>query len=152
LYEARKKYWLLSHKTDGPSLSPKDSAIVDKMNVKDSLFIHYLNSHVGDSMMFTLEEKCNSYLGKTGKTDTVTDYKEGRKIVDLRYSQLIKARENSFLSFFKEPEIAERVHFQKAVYCVPYNGFSFYKIDYKGDMPKNLKKAYNQMNEMNGNR
>jgi hypothetical protein len=152
LYEARKKYWLLSHKTDGPSLSPKDSAIVDKMNVKDSLFIHYLNSHAGDSMMFTLEEKCNSYLGKTGKTDTVTDYKEGRKIVDLRYSQLIKARENSFLSFFKEPEIAERVHFQKAVYCVPYNGFSFYKIDYKGDMPKNLKKAYNQMNEMNGNR
>jgi hypothetical protein len=30
---------------------------------------------------------------------------------------------------------------------VPYNGFSFYKIVYKGEIPESLKKAYSQMNE-----
>jgi hypothetical protein len=151
-YEAKKKYWLLSHKTDGPSLSTKDSATVDKMNVKDSLFVHYLNKHAGDSMMFTLQERCKAYIGKTGIQDSGINTTAGSRIVEVRYSQLVKTRENSFLAFFKEPEIANRIHFQKAVYSVPYNGFSFYKIDYNGDIPKNLKKAYRQMNELNGNR
>jgi hypothetical protein len=151
-YEAKKKYWLVSHKMDGPSLGIKDSAIIDKMNVKDSLFVHYLNSHAGDSMMFTLQERCNAFLGKTGIQDSGKNKTAGSRIVEARYIQLVKTRENSFLSFFKEPEIAHRIHFQKAVYSVPYNGFSFYKIDYNGDIPKNLKKAYTQMNELNGNR
>ena len=150
-YEAKKKYWLVSHKMDGPSLSIKDSAIVDKMNVKDSIFVHYLTNHAGDSMMFTLQERCNAFLGKTSIQDSGKNKSADSKIVEARYSQLVKTRENSFRSFFKEPEIADRIHFQKAVYSVPYNGFSFYKIDYKGDMPKNLKKAYSQMNELNGN-
>jgi Domain of Unknown Function (DUF748) len=151
-FEAKKKYWLVSHKTDGSSLSIKDSSIVDKMNVKDSLFVHYLNKHTGDSMMFTLQERCNAYIGKTGIQDSGKNKTAGSRLVEARYSQLVKTRENSFLAFFKEPEIAKRIHFQKAVYSVPYNGFSFYKIDYKGDIPKNLKKAYSQMNELNGNR
>jgi hypothetical protein len=151
-YEAKKKYWLISHKTDGPSLSIKDSSIVDKMNVKDSLFVHYLNKHAGDSMMFTLQEKCNAFLGKTGIQDSGRNKTAMSRIVEARYSQLVKTRENSFLAFFKEPNIAKRIHFQKPVYGVPYNGFSFYKIDYSGDIPKNLKKAYSQMYEWNGNR
>ena len=151
-YEAKKKYWLVTHKTDKASFSAKDSATVDKMNVKDSLFVHYLNTHAGDSMMFTLEERCNAFLGKTDIQDSVKKKTAGSIIVEARYRQLIKTRENSFLAFFKEPEIAHRIHFQKAVYSVPFNGFSFYKIDYNEDIPKNLKKAYRQMNELNGNR
>jgi hypothetical protein len=32
---------------------------------------------------------------------------------------------------------------------IPYNGFSFYKITYKGDVPESLTKAYRKMNELN---
>ena len=32
---------------------------------------------------------------------------------------------------------------------VPYNGFSFYKIIYKGEFPDDIKKAYLKMNELN---
>jgi hypothetical protein len=103
-------------------------------------------------MMFTLEEKCKAFLGKTGIPDSGRNKTAVSKIVEARYSQMAKTRENAFRSFFKEPGIANRIHFQKTVYSVPYNGFSFYKIDYKGDMPKNLKKAYRQMDELNENR
>ena len=32
---------------------------------------------------------------------------------------------------------------------LPFNGFSYYKIDYKGDIPKSLEKAYERINELN---
>ena len=32
---------------------------------------------------------------------------------------------------------------------IPYNGFSLYKIEYKGEIPKELKKAYDELDELN---
>ena len=42
-----------------------------------------------------------------------------------------------------------RVKILKGEYVIPYNGFSFYKIEYKGEFPESLIKAYKQMNEFN---
>jgi hypothetical protein len=62
---------------------------------------------------------------------------------------LIKERENSFISLFKKRDVDKRVKFLKGENVVPYNGFSFYKIEYKGEFPAQLLKAYQQMNELN---
>ena len=42
-----------------------------------------------------------------------------------------------------------RVKILKGEQVVPYNGFSFYKIEYKGEFPESLIKAYHNMNELN---
>jgi hypothetical protein len=34
-------------------------------------------------------------------------------------------------------------------YVIPYNGFSFYKIEYNGEIPESLIKAYQEMNDLN---
>ena len=151
-YEAKKKYYLASHKMDADSFIKKDSVIVDEISAKDSLFVHYLNKQVADTMLFTIQEKCKAYIGKTSNTDTGNYLVEGMKKVDAQFNILVKRRENMFSSFFKENGIEKRVSFQKAENIVPFNGFSYYKIDYKGDIPKNLKKAYSQMNDLEENR
>jgi hypothetical protein len=35
---------------------------------------------------------------------------------------------------------------------IPFNGFSYYKITYKGDFPESLLKAYSDINEMDNKR
>jgi hypothetical protein len=32
---------------------------------------------------------------------------------------------------------------------IPYNGFSFYKIEYHGEIPESLINAYQEMNDLN---
>jgi len=32
---------------------------------------------------------------------------------------------------------------------IPYNGFSFFKIEYSGEFPESLIRAYQEMNELN---
>ena len=32
---------------------------------------------------------------------------------------------------------------------IPYNGFSYIKIVYQGDVPKSLRKAYEEMRDLN---
>ncbi len=146
-YEAKKKYYLVSHKVDGNSFSKEDSVNVDRMSVKDSLFVHYINNQVRDTMMFNIQDKCYAFLGKTANTDSGNYSMEGRKIVDIQFSRLVNVRETLFRSFFKEYGVGNRIKFQKEEYSVPYNGFSFYKIDYQGEIPASLKEAYNQMNQ-----
>jgi hypothetical protein len=45
--------------------------------------------------------------------------------------------------------VDNRVNILKGENVVPYNGFSFYRIEYKGEFPESLIKAYNQLNEYN---
>lgn len=146
-YEAKKKYYLESHKLNGSSFTKGDSIILDKMTVKDSPFVHYINSQVRDSMMFTFQEKCLAYIGKAEGTKKSNYSQTGKKIVDEQFLRLTKDRESLFRSFFKGPGIENRIKFLKQENTVPFNGFSFYRIDYKGDIPKGLKKAYKQANE-----
>jgi hypothetical protein len=102
-------------------------------------------------MLFTIQEKCLAYVGKSSINDTGNYLAEGRKKIDFQFTRLVNERERQFRSFFKETSTGSRIRFNKEDDRVPFNGFSFYKIDYKGDIPKKLKKAYMQMNDINGN-
>lgn len=133
LFEAKQKYFLQSGNLTGKVLSEEDSIFVDNMSVKDSLFIHYLDKVTAQSRMFTLQEKCNSIIKK--------------EIVQKRFLELVDKREKSFKDSFGA--LASRVKFGKEVSMVPFNGFSYYKIDYPGEIPKSLTKAYQQMGELN---
>lgn len=134
-FEAKKKYFLLIHKKNLKLFNEEDSVNVDKMSVKDSSFVHYLNKQIKGSMIFTIQERCAMII------DSAT--------VNAKYNQLNKEREKTFIYYFKEREVEKRIKIYSNKNVIPYNGFSFYKIEYKGELPKSLIKAYQQMNELN---
>jgi len=134
-FEAKKKYFMALNNKSSGSFSTQDSDKVDKMSVKDSLFTLYLNKHEKDSLVFTVQEKC------TGIIDSA--------FVNSKFDQLNKERENAFIHYFKIKGVDNRVKILKGEQVVPYNGFSFYKIEYKGEFPESLMKAYHNMNELN---
>jgi hypothetical protein len=133
-FEAKKKYFLLSGNKNA-LFTEDDSLKVDKMSVKDSLFVHYLNKNVGNAMMFTIQEKCSKYTGLV--------------LINSRFKQLNKRREEAFIQEFKQKGVQNRVKMHAGENNIPYNGFSYYKIVYKGEIPETLSKAYQKMNELN---
>jgi len=134
-YEAKKKYFMAVNHRNAQTFSKDDSAKVDKMSAKDAQFVKYLNRQTNDSMLYTIQDKCARLIGGT--------------LVDNKYIQLNKERENIFIAYFKEKGVEKRVKISAGESVIPYNGFSFYKIDYKGDYPKALISAYRNMNELN---
>ena len=53
-------------------------------------------------------------------------------------------------SILKKRGVEKRVSIsERTKMLIPYNGFSFYKIEYKGEFPESLIKAYKQMNDFN---
>ena len=60
-----------------------------------------------------------------------------------------KKREEAFLTYFKEKGVEKQIRISPAKNVTPYNGFSYYKIEYKAEYPEALIKAYRQMNEIN---
>jgi len=135
LYEAKKKFYLLREKMDALQFIEKDSIRVDKMSVKDSLFVQYLERNTNNSLAFTIQEKCLA----------VFDQQKLNKL----YDELNEVREKNILSLFIKHELMKQVTIHKADMIVPYNGFSFFKIVYSGDLPDKLEKAYNEMNDLN---
>ena len=134
-FEAKKKYYLLTNKIDQQSLSESDIERIDKMSVKDAQFVQHLNKVLKDSMIFTIQEKCSRYIGSS--------------IVDSEYKKLNENRKSIFINFFKKENVESRVKIAQANTVIPYNGFSFYKIEYIGELPKSLLNAYNDMNQLN---
>ncbi len=134
-FEAKKKYFLSGKNRNAGALSADDSVRVDKMSVKDSLFVHYLNKHLKDSLIFTIQEKCAGIIDSA--------------FVRTKFNRLNKERENVFISYFRKMKVDNQVKFLKGENVVPYNGFSLYKIEYKGKYPEFLIKAYQAMNEFN---
>jgi hypothetical protein len=134
-FEARKKYFLSLNAQKGQKLSEDDSLKVDKMSVKDSLFIHFLNKKVNDTMLFTVQGKCNRLVGS--------------ELVNIKFSQLNKSRADAFMLEFKKKGVDKRIKIYPGDNSIPYNGFSFYKIEYNNDYPEDLIKAYQQMEEYN---
>jgi Domain of Unknown Function (DUF748). len=134
-FEAKKKYFMVTNNINAKSFSVEDSAKVDKMSVKDSLFVRYLDEKVKDSLVFTVQEKCTSIIDSA--------------IINARFEQLNKERKNTFISYFKKREVEKQVKFSTAKNVIPYNGFSFYKIEYNGEIPESLFKAYQQMKDLN---
>ncbi len=133
LYEAKRKYYL--EKNNITKLDEKDSLEVEKMSVKDSAFVRFLNAYVKDSSLFTIQEKCRVYLGN--------------RLVQGKYADLLQQREKTFLKYFKENETDNQIKILAADNTVPFNGFSYYKISYKGDIPDKLLEAYQKMEEFN---
>jgi hypothetical protein len=134
-FEAKKKYYLSLQKENLQQLNEEDSEYVDKMSVKDSSFVHYLNKHLTHALAFTIQDKCSNIISPAQ--------------VNAKFNRLNKARENTFYSYFKTQGVLNRVTFSPSQSSIPYNGFSFYKIQYKGDMPDFLLKAYKEMDELN---
>jgi hypothetical protein len=134
-FEAKKKYFLVMNNKNASSFSIEDSAIVDIMSVKDSAFIHYLNLQIKDSLIFTIQEKCTSIVDSS--------------VINTKFHQLIKDREHAFNLIFSKKDVANRIKISKSEFIVPFNGFSFYKIEYQGEIPESLIRAYKEMNELN---
>lgn len=135
LFEAKKKYYMQKEKIDNANFSERDSINIDKMSIKDSSFVKYLDRHTKDPLAFTIQEKCLS----------VIDQKQLNK----RYNDMNSIREKNFLSIFIHQELMKQVTMHKPDMIIPFNGYSFFKILYTGDLPETLEKAYNQMNELN---
>jgi hypothetical protein len=134
-FEAKKVFYLLTNNKNAQSFNEEDSEKVDKMSAKDSLFVHYVNKKVNDSMLFTMQEKCAALIDSA--------------IINAAYAQIIKDREAAFIFYFKKRKVEKRVNFSASENVIPYNGFSYYKIAYKGEFPGSLIKAYHKMNELN---
>ena len=134
-FEAKKRFFLKTHPENALSFSEADSTIVDKMSIKDSLFVQYLNRQIKDSLLFTIQEKCSRLIGSS--------------IVNARLNALNKQRLNAFMFYFRQKGVEKQVKISSSVSMIPYNGFSFYKIVYKGDYPESLMKTYLKMNELN---
>ena len=120
------------------SLNIDDSMRVDKMSVKDGLFVQYLNKEVGDSMLFTIQDKCSHFISSA--------------IVNEKLDKLKNQREASFILPFKNKSIENRVKIFACKNDIPYNGFSLFKIEYLGKFPDFLIRANRQMNELNSER
>ncbi len=134
-FEAKKKYFLAINNLNSFSFTEADSERVEKMSAKDSLFVRYLNKHINTSTIFTIQEKCTKFVGA--------------KIVNTKFRQLNKDREINFMLCFKKREVEKQVKISRGDHVIPYNGFSFYKIEYKVEFPDYLIKAYDEMNELN---
>jgi hypothetical protein len=129
-YEAKKKYFLLSHSR----YSEEDSLFVEKMSVKDSSFTKYLNKQHAQGLVFTVHEKCYHFVGND--------------LVNNKYTQLIKQREKIFRSYFIDNGTEEQIKMMENKNEIPFNGFSFYKLRYKGKFPKDLGRLYDKAEKL----
>jgi uncharacterized protein DUF748 len=134
-YEAKKKYYLSINQGETRPFSEDDSEHVERMSIRDSMFIRYLNKHLTHALEFTLQDKCTSLIGVA--------------VINTKFNQLTKNRKNAFLSYFKDKDVGTRVKFSPIQNNIPYNGFSYYKIEFKGELPDYLIKAYAKMAELN---
>ncbi len=133
-FEAKKKYFLRNH--NNLSLNEGDSIAIDKISIKDSLFVKFLDKNIDNKMMFTIQEKCRAFIDPN--------------ILIGKLNQLLRHRENTFRSYFKANNTDSQIHIHLNENGIPYNGFSYYKIKYKGEIPESLLSAFISMNEMNG--
>jgi hypothetical protein len=86
-------------------------------------------------MTFTAQEKCAIIISQN--------------IVNARFAQLNRERATAFTYYFKKKNVEGQVKMAGANSVIPYNGFSFYRIEYNGELPESLKRAYAKMNDLN---
>ena len=135
-FEAKKKYFL-SSRSKSETFTNNDSTKVNKMSIKDAAFMHLLKKGrgAGDTLMFTIQDKCNYYLANNS--------------VNSEYKKLVRERDRVFKEFFVKNGTLDRVKFHTSNDSVPYSGFSSYKIIYHGPIPESLQRAYREMHELN---
>ena len=135
LYEAKKKYYLIAHQKTKRDYSEDDSLEVTRMSAKDKAFVKYISRNLSDTVMFTLQEKCVNFVGN--------------KTVNASFTELVNARKASFRQTFTENGTLQQVKISKGRSSIPYNGFSYFRIEYPQGMDDKLRKAYDKMNALN---
>lgn len=135
LFEAKKKYFLVTHSKGEAAFDAKDSIDVERMSSKDSVFVKYVEAQIKNKTFVTIQQKCLAFVGQ--------------KLVNSKYKRVLKSREETFSSYFKANNTIERVKIVAGNGKIPYNGFSYHEIKYKGDFPESLREAYEEMNEIN---
>lgn len=132
-FEAKKKYVL--SKSKSKSLTEEDSVQTERMSIKNSDFLVYINKFSDNKSKYTIQEKCATIISQS--------------IITTRLNQLNSNRRQEFLSYFKKEGVEKQVKIYSISNKVPFDGFSFYKIEYKGEMPTSLINAYRRMNQLN---
>jgi Domain of Unknown Function (DUF748) len=133
-YETKKKFFLLDRKNK-KDFTEEDSLAVSMMSVKDPGLVRYISKNLSDTVMFTLHEKCINFVGK--------------EIVNNQMMQLVKSRETSFRELFLANGTESQVSIRATKNDIPFNGFSYFKLEYPGEIPRALEKAYQRMNDLN---
>lgn len=136
-YEAKKKYYMKVTGISESSLSQNDVSKIQNMSIKNVDFVKYIDANTDNKLLFTMQEKCLQFIGS--------------KFITERYIKLNTDRLKTFKSYFKDPSTIKRIGFITSLSVIPYNGFSFYKISYNGEMPIFLIEAFYDMNEINKN-
>jgi len=135
LYEAKKRYYLAKYKKQAALLTRNEENEIENMSIKDSLFIRYLNANTKQELLFTVQDKCYALIGEAE--------------VEKQFRQLLKDRETAFMSYFKNKRFSGRIKIKPMEDKIPYNGFSSYRINYKENLPKELKEAMAEMDDLN---
>ncbi len=133
-FEAKKKYYMALKEKGDDSFDEGDSLKVNSLSVRDTKFNNYLDNILKDTMLFTIQEKCSKLVGQS--------------IVNFGFNKLKAARADSFKSSFKK-EVLGQIKIMNGENIIPFNGFSFYKIEYSGAIPKSLQKAYEELQVLN---
>lgn len=134
-FEAKKKYYLSYKEKNQKQMTEDDSLAIEKMSSKDSSFVKYLDKHITDTLLFTVQDKCYHVVG----ADLVTN----------EFNKLMRNRTKALRDYFKEEETRKQIKIVDNTNTIPFNGFSYFKINYKGDMPKSLLEAYQELSEYN---
>ncbi len=134
-FEAKKKYFLATHHYTSHTLSKKDSVQVERMSIRDSAFMRIVSNHSKGALAFSIQEKCATYV----RAD----------VVNAKYELLNQQRKEAFMSLIKKKEVLNQIRFSPAENVTPLNGFSFYRIIYKGEFPESFMNAYRLMNQIN---
>ncbi len=134
-FEAKKRFYLAISKKKSRSFCEEDSEKVDRISATDSLFVHFLEKQANDPLLYTRQEQCTRIIGQA--------------VVNRLFAQLTRARQEVFTSFFRKMGVEKQVRFIAVNARIPFNGFSVYKISYKGEFPESLLGAYYKMNKLN---
>jgi len=135
LFEAKKKFYFSQLKKQSKLMTEEDSVVILKMTSRAPAFLKYLNEQTNDAMLFTIQDKCLRLLGNT--------------FVNNKLDQLLAQRVTNFTSYFLENKINKQFKFIASDNTIPFNGFSYFKINYKGEIPKSLSQAYGKLLKLN---
>ncbi|MES2681405.1 MAG: DUF748 domain-containing protein [Bacteroidota bacterium] len=135
-YEAKKVFYCAINKKNVNTVNGSDSTAIEKIPVKDSAFIHFLNKKAGKEF-HTVQEKCAVIVSN--------------ETINKKWNALKNARKAVLMGFFNENQLDKRVKLNSVKHTVPFNGFSLYRISYKGDFPEEVREAYEKMNELDEN-
>lgn len=128
LFEGKKMY-MISKGLINKKLTEDDSLDVNTLSIKDKSFNNYLVKKANNKLIFTVQERCEMVVGK-------------EKIQNI-YNHLLSKRVAFIKAIFKENEVSSQVKFNSAKNGkIPYDGYSFFKISYKGKIPEDLIKSY----------